>query len=274
MITKVEITSAQGGFLSLPLANVSTGFPVQEIDGLDPVKATLVSTAFAQQDGAQYQGGKREPRNLKFTLGIEPKWVDGENVRSLRQQLYAALMPKSSVSLEFTLDDGLVVTIQGVVESFESTLFSKDPSVDVVIVCFDPDFIDPDPVVLNEVTVVDSTMTSFIYEGSVETGVLIEISVDRTISGFTVYHQGTDGIPRSMLVAASLVSGDLVSISTVSGNKYATLKRASVDSSLLYGVAPQANWFQLLPGTNEFRVELSGTPIPYNVTYIRRYGGL
>lgn len=274
MITKVDITSAQGGFLSLPMENVVTGFPVQQIDGLDPVTATLVSSTFAQQNGAQYQGGRREPRDIKFTLGIEPNWVTGEDVRSLRNQLYAVLMTKSSVSMEFTMTDGLVVDINGVVESFESTIFAKDPSVDIVVRCFDPDFIEPVVVSLDEFTVTDTTMTDFVYEGSVETGVLIELSVDRTITGFTVYHTSSDGVPHSMLVSADLVAGDLVSISTVSGNKYATLKRTSVDSSILYAIAPQADWFELLPGLNSIRVELAGTPIPYSVSYIRRYGGL
>lgn len=274
MITKIDITSTQGGFLSLPMNGVVTGFPVQEIDGLDPVKATLVSTTFTRQDGAQYQGGRREPRNLKFTLGIEPNWKTGETIRSLRQLLYSALMPKSSVMLEFTMADGLVVDIDGVVESFESAIFSKDPVVDVVILCFDPDFIEPAIVELDGNTVTDNTMTNFVYEGTVETGMLLELAVDRTITGFTVYHTGSDGVPRSMLVSADLVAGDLVSISTVSGNKYATLRRAGSDSSILYGVAPQADWFQIQPGDNALRVELAGTAIPYTVSYLNRYGGL
>lgn len=274
MITKVDITSAQGGFISLPMENVVTGFPVQSIEGLDPVKATLVSTTFAQQNGAQYQGGKREPRNVKFTLGIEPNWAADETVRSLRSQLYAALMPMSSVMMEFTMMDGLVVNIEGVVETFESTLFAKDPTVDIVVVCFDPDFVEPTIVELEEDTVSTSTMTNFVYEGTVETGVLIELAVDRTITGFTIYHTSSDGVPRSMLVSASLVAGDLVSISTVPGNKYATLRRAAADSSILYGVAPQADWFQLLPGDNSLRIELAGAAIPYTVSYINRYGGL
>ena len=274
MIENVVISSAQGGAITLPLDDVVSGFPIQEITGLDPVKATLVSTVFAQQDGAQYQGGRREPRNVKFTLGLEPNWTGGEDVRDLRRQLYSVLMPKNAVTMVFTLKDGLVVTAYGVVESFESTLFSKDPAVDVNVICYDPDFIVPTAVVINGSTVTDSTMTEFTYPGTVETGILFQLLVDRTITGFTIYHTGTDGIPRSMLVSVDAVSGDVITISTVSGNKFATLTHASADSSILYGIAPQADWFQLLPGTNAMRVELSGTTIPYTVEYITRYGGL
>lgn len=274
MITKVEISSAQGGFLSLPLTNVLTGFPVQNIDGLDPVKATLVSTTFAQQNGAQYQSSKREPRNLTLTIGLEPNWDSGEDVSSLRKQLYKTLMPQSAVALRFFQPGEPDVILNGIVESFESALFSKDPAVDVVIIGYDPDFIEPDLVLMEEDTVTGSTNTDFMYLGTVETGILFKLLVNRSITGFTIYHQATDGIPRSMLVSASAVSGDVITISTVSGNKFATKTHAGVDSSILYGVAPQASWFELLPGLNSIRVEISGAAIPYTIEYVRRYGGL
>ena len=274
MITNIDISSAQGGVLSLPVQNVVTGFPILGIEGLEPVKATLVSTVFAQQKGAQYQGGRREPRNLKLTLGYEPNWVGGETVAGLRKQLYSTLMPQSSVTMVFSQDDGPDVTMYGVVESFESPLFSKDPTTDVVIIGYDPDFIIPTAVLLNGTSVTDSTMTEFEYDGTVETGILFKLLVDRSITGFTLYHQGNDGIPHSMLVAVTAVSGDVITISTVSGNKFATLTHSGSDSSILYGIAPQADWFELLPGTNQIRAELSGTTIPWTVEYITRYGGL
>lgn len=274
MITNIDISSAQGGAISFPIENVVTGFPILGIEGLEPVKATLVSTVFAQQKGAQYQGGRREPRNLKLTLGFEPNWVAGETVAGLRKQLYSTLMPQSAVTLLFEQDDDPDVTMYGVVESFESPLFAKDPTVDVVIIGYDPDFIVPTPVLLELTSVTDSTMTEFEYDGTVETGILFRLLVDRTITGFTIYHQGNDGIPRSMLVNVDAVSGDVITISTVSGNKFATLTHSSSDSSVLYGISPQADWFELLPGTNQMRVELSGTTIPYTVEYITRYGGL
>jgi hypothetical protein len=74
--------------------------------------------------------------------------------------------------------------------------------------------------------------------------------------------------------AGSLVSGDVLTISTVSGNKYVTLKRASVVSSLLYGISPTSKWLEFLPGDNYIRVYATGATIPYTITYTKRYGGL
>ncbi len=54
MLIKVEARTSSGALLILPLDDVSSGYVVEEIEGLDPVKATLVSSSFAQADGEQY----------------------------------------------------------------------------------------------------------------------------------------------------------------------------------------------------------------------------
>jgi len=74
--------------------------------------------------------------------------------------------------------------------------------------------------------------------------------------------------------AAPLLSGDEIRISTVPGEKGAWLTRASVESSVLYGIPPQSGWPYFEQGTNELRVYATGTAIPYTVEYITRYGGL
>jgi hypothetical protein len=110
MLTKVEVRASQGGFISLPLDDASSGYIVQSVEGLDPVKATLVSSSFAQQDGSKYQSSRRESRNIKLTLGLEPDWVN-DTVRSLRSRLYSTFMPKNAVDMTFLMSDGLEVGI-------------------------------------------------------------------------------------------------------------------------------------------------------------------
>jgi hypothetical protein len=77
-----------------------------------------------------------------------------------------------------------------------------------------------------------------------------------------------------MLFAEPLIAGDVLTISTVSGNKHATLTRAGSDSSLLFGVAPDASWINLFPGPNYIRVYTEGAAIPYTITYTSKVGGL
>ena len=91
MLSQVNVTSAQGEILQLVLADVSDGFVLEDIGGLGPVKATLVSTGFANQDGVQPQSAKREQRDLSFKIGLEP-YDTSMTVQQLRQQLYDFFM--------------------------------------------------------------------------------------------------------------------------------------------------------------------------------------
>lgn len=273
MLTQVQARNAQGAVLSLPFGDYSNGFAVEEIRGLDPVKATIVSSSFANLDGAQYQSSRRETRNIVLSLGLEPDYVT-KSVRDLRTQLYSFFMPKSEVNLRFSLSDADTVEITGRVESFESDLFTAEPSVDISILCFDPDFTELTAELLEGDTVSDSTDTTIEYNGTVETGIVFTLNVDRSLSEFTLYHKGPDNVLKSLDFAASLVSGDVLTISTISGQKSVTLLRSGVTSSILYGMSPQANWIELQPGTNYFRAYATGAAIPYTVTYTNRHGGL
>ena len=273
MLNQVEIRTSQGGLLTLSLYDDSSGIIVQNIDGLDPVKATLVSSSFAQQDGTQYQSSRRESRNLKFTLGLEPDYTV-DTVRGLRDRIYGFFMPKMPVELTFIRDDGLSVVINGRVESLETPMFTDAPAVDVSIMCFDPDFIDPDGVHISGASTAGSTPIDVTYNGSVETGIQFKLFVNRSMSAFTIYHQASDGSMRTLDFVGSLSAGDVVTINTVSGSKYAKLTRGGVDSSVLYGVSPHASWIELLPGTNHIRVYATGAGVPFTIDYISRYGGL
>lgn len=273
MITQIEARTVQGTLLSLSLDDSSMGILVDEVEGLDPVKATIVSSGFASNDGVQYQSSRREARNITIKLSLEPDYLT-ESVRMLRNRLYGFFMPKSEVSLRFYMEDGLIVDTSGRVESFESSLFVKEPKIDISIICFDPDFISTTPVELSGSTVSSTLDTIIDYEGSVEAGFIFNLNVNRDLLEFTIYNSTPDNVTRTLDIAATLQDGDVLSISTISGNKGVTLTRAGVDSSLLYAMSPQSSWLEFLPGENQFRVYATGLSIPYSITYVPRYGGL
>jgi hypothetical protein len=274
MLTIVDIATPNGDLLHLPLEDVSNGYAIADIEGLDPVKATIVSSSFANQDGEQYHSARREARNIIFTIDLEPDYTT-QTVRQLRSQLYQYFMPKSVVDLTFHMDDPtLDVTIQGRVESFETPLFTKDPQVAVSVMCFDPDFIDPTEVSLSGDTVSDTTETLISYPGTVETGIDLVVNVDRVETDLTIYHRKPDGSIVTLEFAADLIAGDTVEISTVPGAKGAWLTRSGTKSSLLYGISPQSNWIALEPGDNYIRVYTTGAAIPYVLDYTVKYGAL
>lgn len=273
MLTKVEVRTALGMLLALEFDNIDDGYAVQEIDGLDPVKATLVSSSVANQDGAQFQSSHREPRDILLTLGLVPNPAS-TNVTELRKNLYTYFMPKSHVSLRFFRDDGPTVDISAVVESFESVLFTKDPVVTISLRCFQPDFVELDSITVEEETVEDMPEFVIDYEGTVEAGIIFVLNVDRPLTEFSIYSRPGDNLVRTLDFVADLEADDVLTINTNSGSKAVTLLRDSVQSSLLYGMSPQSDWIKLYNGENDIRVVAEGDPIPFTIQYTPRHGGL
>jgi hypothetical protein len=274
MLTRVEVRTRRGTLLNLPLEDVDNGYIIEEIEGLDPVKATLVSSSFAGQDGEQYHSSKREKRNIKFKIGLEPDYV-ANTVKVLRNRLYNFLMPQSEATLRFYDDDGSYVDIVGRVESNDAPLFTKDPEANISIICFDPDFFDPNSKTEPGVSNSDPNNTiSITYDGTVDAGFLFTIRPDRAITSFTIYNSAPDGTMRSMEVVADLIADDVVTISTIPGAKGATLTRANAVTSLLSAISPQSDWIRLQQGENKLRVALSGAGVPYDIQYVTRLGGL
>lgn len=279
MLTKLDVDDKQGHTMSFPLQDSSAGYTIKSIDGLDPVKATITSSSFAQLDGSQQQSARRENRNIIVSIGMEP-YSGGSTVRALRTALYAYFMPKAFLIFKFYEDDVLTATIEGQVESCEAPLFSKDPELKVSVICFDPAFQAPTPTVVNGNTVSTSTEQMIDYPGTIEVGYDFQLNINRTIaagSGFTIYNRRPGGTVAQMdiICPVALAAGDVIKISTKARAKTATLiKSGGATSSYMYAVSGQASWAPLYPGNNYFRVYCPGAAIPFTVTYTTKYGGL
>ncbi len=272
-LTKIEVRTMSGTLLTLPLDDVSDGLVLQDVGGLGPVKATLSASSYANSDRSLLQSARREARNITLQMGFEPDYVT-TTVADLRNRLYDFFMSKTQISMRFFMSSGLEVDISGIVESCEPTMFTKDPEVDISIMSYDVDFIGLEPVEIEGETVDDSTNITVEYEGSTKTGFVFTLNLDRSLSEFTIYHQPPDGTLVQLDFAASLLSGDILTISTVDGNKYANLNRGGTVSSVLYGVLPQSKYLQLAKGDNMIRVYAEGDEIPYTIVYTPLYGAL
>lgn len=274
MITAVKVANDQGDLLTLPMDDASGGYAVEDIDGLDPVKATLVSSPFALLDGSQFQASRRDSRNIVITLSLEPDYVSG-TLNDLRKELLQYFMTERRVYLTFTQSDGPDLTIQGRVESFDAPRFNPEVKATISIMCFSPDFVDPTEQEFEGNTTSGTTDSTIEYDGTIETGVIFTLNVNRTLSAFTITNRSEDNSIQTMEFEGDLVDGDTVIISSVVGNKGVWLVHgADAPISILYCVSPTSNWVQLFPGDNAFRVQATGAAIPYTVEYTDKYGGL
>jgi hypothetical protein len=273
LLTKVEVRNAAGDLLTLVLQDVSGGYSLRSVDGLDPVKATIVSSSYATRDGVEHETARREARNLTFKIGFEPDWIL-QDASALRRNLYRWFMTKQWNEFRFYEDDGLVVSIAGWTEDNKAPRFTSDPDATISVICDLPDFVG----LTNEHVTGNSTSSSaesiLNYAGSQETGFLFNLLVNRNVTGFSLYQRGADGVQYQLDFSADLIAGDVVAISTVPGNKYATLTRSGVTTSLLYGISPASPWLVLTPGANHIRLQINGAPVPYTIDYTDKYGGL
>lgn len=277
MLQMLEVVTERGETLDLPLEDPQEGYVIQDIEGLDPVKATIVSSSFANIDGVQYQSSRREGRTVIIKLDLKPDYIS-TTVRALRTRLYGYFMPKSNVLMRFTIEGEGVVEIYGRVESFVSPIFVKEPFAHITLLCEDSDFIDPTPVIFNGVTNDTGEESELVYNGSVETGFKLTLTVDRALNSFTMNHRAGDGMFATLDFIHVLQAGDTVEISTVTGDKYAHFTRVSegttFEGSILYAVAPHSSWINLFPGINHIRIYAEGLGIPYTIEYTNKIGGL
>lgn len=273
MLSQVDVISDQGTVLNLPVGDESNGLYILDIEGLDPVAASLSSSPFGQLAGEFEQGARREKRNIVLTVGLEPDYIS-RTVSQIRRELYQYFMSGSKVTLRFISDDLETVTIRATVEDMDSALFTQEPEAKISLIAYNPDFISLVETTLSGSTTSSAVSTDLIYPGSTPVGVLFTLNVNRSISGFVITQTLPNSEQRSMEFQYPLVSGDILRINTVPGNKYATRTRAGVIKSAIAGPSPQADWMQLLPGVNKIRVGLAGAAIPYTIKYTSRYGGL
>lgn len=272
MITSFEVQAPNGTSMGFEISNINNGYQVKDIEGLDPVRANIVTTSFANMDGELYQASRREKRNIVITLGLVPDFVN-LSVSALRNALYSMLMPKSLITLRFFRTDGEPLTISGRVETFDSPIFTDSPTAVISILCFDPDFLGPE-VIVPRPSSSGNTLVPLEYKGNVSSGFALVLPVTRPISGFSIIVQRPGETQTSFSYEGSLLAGDLVTVSTIPGTKFIERVRAGEASSILAGVSPYSDWVYFDRGVNSFLVKIAGTPIPYNVIFNTRFGGL
>ena len=280
MLAKVDVLAPQGNTVLFSLWNHSNGYVVKDITGLDPVKATLVSSKMAGRDGEEYQASSREKRNIIFTLDLRPEYVN-TTVRDLRNRLAGIFMPKAELRLRFIDDDETFVDIYGIVETFDSPIFVKAPVTTISILCFDPDFYEPVPITVDGMTTSGSSEIMIDYKGSIATGIGLRMNVNRDLPAITIHLRPENGSYRDLMFdtaltpgSTPLVAGDVLDISTVNGDKGASRLRGGMWASVMYWIDPDSAWVTLSPGKNYIRVNSGGAPIAYTIDYINRYGSL
>jgi len=247
---------------------------VLSVEGLDPVKASINTAQYAFIDGEVFQAAQGGMRNIVLTLGYAPNY-ETQTVATLRRTLYGYFMPKSKVRLVFYSDHMPTVQITGYVESFDTPLFTKDPQVQISILCPQPHF---DSLAVSQINGLTRTTGDSVinYDGTAECGFYLTLAASGSMNGFSVYN--TQAVTEAFTMAMA-ITGQYVVLNTNDGEKSLRYGGATgTDNDIIRTVNPYSTWMKLKPGVNLFHVGNSASGCPdgfnWNLQWVSRFGGI
>jgi Phage tail protein len=251
---------------------------IRNIDGLNPVKASVNTSPFGSVDGASYVGSSVLARNIVLTLHPNPDWRN-YTYESLRKLLYSYFMPKRTTKLIFYSDDMNPVYIQGVVEDVQVNMFSKDPELLVSIICPDPYFTALNPTVINGTTITSRLENSIDvdYAGNIETGIGLKVTFAAAQPPPTTIGILIGGTPiLAFGVVATVGASMYFELSSRAMQKFVqnVTIGTGIITNLLSKVQEGSLWPLLQPGENDVQILTDAGVHDFELTYSERYGGL
>lgn len=281
MLTQLAVYSAWRSAPALELESDGRAetdlIQIRNIDGLDPVKATINTSLRSGIDGASFVGSSVEARNILLTLHPNPDW-NTYTFASLRRLLNRYFTPKQLVRLVFTSDDIPQVDIYGYTEDVNVNMFSKDPELVVSIICPDPYFKALVPTVVTGVTDRSGGATSTItYNGSVPTGFKLKLTSD---TGSAASIEVQIGVPlfSHFLSLAIVDTTHFYEMNSIPMEKYSqsvdisngVITNLLDNSETIFG----SEWPVLEPGDNKIGVFTDAGAQDWELTYFERHGSL
>ena len=273
MLTAIQLREEDNTILlTLPIGAPSSSqdYFIKSADGLGPVKADIVTSSWAGQDGGVYQNGRVSYRNIVLNVGLNPNYAGGRDVAYLRERLYEFFPPKSQVNLIFLRNDNIrdTVKISGFVESHEPDIFTNKVGAQISIICPDPYFVHYYVGSINATTGVPVDMSTF---GSAPTGFMVDLTFERNVGSWYIDVFGFDRI----LIRGDYRIGDKVRVSTVSGDKYMVKERAGTTTIDLSSLDSGSLNTTVDSRTRSFVTGFtSGGEQPYKLWYTPRYVGV
>lgn len=297
MLTSVNAQSAQdNGFFTL--GSVTDQIQLLGVDGLEPVKAGVASSPYGFMAGESLVASLGK-RNIIFKFGFNPDWIPGSGtVEDLRMLLYRYFLPTYAVTLEFFSTHLPDVLIEGIVEDVAPDIFSKNPQVNVSVLCGQPDFVAVDPLTATGIvahptgvgtallTAIEDSLSDIDYQGTAKTGALVKVEKTATLATYSGnvklrFVNGTDEYKVAGKLFEIAASGTIdaathLEVNSVPGNKY--LRNVDNTDDILFtdrlNYLLTADWVTLEPGSNRFGVNADTAGQQWTLIYYPRYSGL
>lgn len=281
MIKSVIVTNDAKESLQIDLTNPwGSGFNIASMKGIGPVKAAVNTTALGTQDGAIFNSAHIATRNITMEVYLVPT-SDGCSIESIRHKSYKFFPVKQPITLTFVTDIRSVA-ITGFVESNEPDIFQQREKISLSIICPDPYFKgagDDNTVITsffanepsfefpwfddNSPSLELSQMRLYYekdiwYEGEIETGAIYQIHAMGSITNPSIYNTETresfklDSNRIKDRTGDFIKYGDVITISTIAGDKYVKLTRNAKEYNIMSAIDKNSDWLELKHGDNMF----------------------
>lgn len=259
------------------MTSTANRYMVSEIDGLYPPSGTISTSAYAGMDGSYLNNAFIEKRNLVITFQMR-----GCSIEECRHELYRVVKPSRYIKVYYKTSKIDVYT-EGYVENCTVSNFSNQTSGQISIICPDPywysqsikyayfgrlmgaftfPFPKSDAQFPLGVYNIYSDITSIFNNGD-EIGFTIRIETDLSPNAPEIAANGPTiqllGTKQYFRIGSSILKGDVIIITTKTGQKTMTLIRNGVETNIIANVVSGSSWLTLKPGENKLRVESAGS---------------
>ncbi len=246
------------------IATTANQYMTSEIDGLYPPAGTISTSTYAGMDGSYLNNAFIEKRNLVISFQMR-----GIGIENRRHALYRVVKPSRYIKVYYKTANIDVYT-EGYVETCTVSNFSNLTSGQISIICPDiywystsavyayysqitgafhfpfPD--DDKPFVLGTYSRTDNI--SIENHGDV-TGFTIQIEAVDDAMTPTIYNADTG---EYLQIKGEILKGDVITITTKTGNKTVTLTRNGVGYNIINRLVSGSTWLQLSQGVNTFHL--------------------
>ncbi len=268
MIRSVKVTNYRGDSILLDLANPwETGFAVTSLTGIGPNKTDINTVEIATQDGVIFNSARTGSRNIVMKIQFV-----GDDIEACRRKSYRYFPVKQRLTMEFTTDTRKS-TISGYVESNEVSIWSKNETAQISIICPDPYFkaVGSDNAAiafyghapafefpfenedgtasLETGSIATSSQANLLYAGDADTGVIFNIHATGDAKNITLYNLDYN---ETMVLNVTMVAGDDLVVNTCAGQKSVTLIHEGTPTNILNKLDKNPTWFKVRAGDNTF----------------------
>lgn len=262
-------------------------YMTSKIEGLSPPPGTISTSSYAGMDGSYLNNAFIEKRNVVISFEMR-----GIGIEKRRHQLYKVVKPSRFIKVYYKTA-GIDVFTTGYVETCEVQNFEMLTTGQISILCPDiywystesvmayysqitgaftfpfPTESNPEPFILGKYNT--QNIMEIINDGD-ETGFTLEIEALEDVRSPTLYNADTD---EYLQITGDLLAGDIVTITTKTGNKTVTLDRGGVKTNIINRLVSGSTWLTLREGKNRFYLRGTGlTKLRVKIIHTNAYLGV